>query len=455
MAVGQGNPVRVATSELLFQRVIDGIRAWQVKRAKADPRRQHATQLAAVGAVLGRIRGELEKEKKDLSSGEAGAQYEACQRFDRRTVWLEQVWRFFQQRFDQRDNPEYAAVLGVADELVWSLYSPALQKAVLLKLRPPPAPAPLPFIEALYSPAAFPTEIVPPDLKGEGEAVSLLREHLNRMPAPVVRMAPAYVAAPWLVVYLAHEVGHHLQYDLLPERKLVTGFQQVVEAAVKRKTGSDREARRWGSWSREIFADLFSAVAMGKWAVWAMGQMVYTSAANLDRDDQNGYPPARVRLSLLAEFCDRIGGNTGGTKELARFFAPDADPVRRAVLDAALGTLPGLETSLAKFCAVDVSAFERDVAIWRKNLEEDAAQDPAQDISNAPVLTAAALGRWQTIAAANTGDQLVTAGRKLKSQLVAKVEAGAPDDGPRAGGDEANVGGLADQILNRIWEGTR
>jgi hypothetical protein len=190
--------------------------------------------------------------------------------------------------------------------------------------------------------------VVPPDLRDEGEATSLLKEHLNKMPAPVVRMAPACVAAPWLVVYLAHEVGHHLQYDLLPERRLVTEFRQVVETAVEQNTGSKTEAAKWGGWSKEIFADLFSVMAVGKAAVWAMGEMEFTSAKGLD-EERTGYPPAGTRMALLAEACDRLTGTGSGTATLSGLYSPPPDAVRQAVLDAALGPLPGLATSLAKF----------------------------------------------------------------------------------------------------------
>jgi hypothetical protein len=454
MAGGAGNAVRVATSALLFQRVSGGISDWLDKRRKADSRGQHTTQLTAIGAVLGRILAQLEQEQKGLTNSDVGALYEACHRFDRRTVWLERLWRFFQSRFDQREDPERAAVLGVADELVWSLYSGPVQKATLLGLRSGPSPAPVAFIEAQYSPEAYPTEVVPPDLKDEGEATSLLKEHLNKMPAPVVRMAPACVAAPWLVVYLAHEVGHHLQYDLLPQRKLVTEFRQVVETAVEQNTGSSSEAKLWGGWSKEIFADLFSVMAVGKAAVWAMGEMEFTAAKGLD-EERTGYPPPGTRLALLAEACDRVTGTASGTAALSGLFTPPQSAVRQAVLDAALGPLPGLGTSLAKFCTVSVPAFEQEVAVWQDVFKNQGARDPAPHIANAPVLTGAAVGQWQAIAATTAREKLTAACGALESQYVTKVAAGAPDDGPRGSEEEPDVETLAGDILDRIWQETR
>jgi hypothetical protein len=245
-----------------------------------------------------------------------------------------------------------------------------------------------------------------------------------------------------------------LQYDLLPGRKLVTEFRQVVEAAVMQNTGSPAEATKWGGWSKEIFADLFSVMAVGKAAVWAMGEMEFTTAKGLN-EERTGYPPAGTRMALLAEACDRVTGTTSGTAALAGLFTPPPSPVRQAVLDAALGTLPGLGTSLAKFCTVNVPAFEKEVAMWQDVFKNHDARDPEPHIANAPVLTGAAVGQWQTIAAGTAREKLTAACCALESQYVAKVAAGAPDDGPRGSEEEPDVETLAGDILDKIWQETR
>jgi hypothetical protein len=251
----------------------------------------------------------------------------------------------------------------------------------------------LPFIEAHYAPEAFPTELVPPGLKDEREATTFLKEHLNRMPAPVVRMTPSCVAAPWLVTLLAHEVGHHLQFDLLPERRLVAKFRKLLESAVSKETGSADEARKWGAWSSEIFADVFSVIAMGPWAVWAMAELEFKSAKYLN-EERDAYPSPAMRLALLAEACDRVTGTGSGSSALRNLFQVEASTTRRAVLDSALGVLPGLGTTLAGFCAADLPAFAWDVAQWQSFLEKKDERDPEPKIENAPVLTAAALATY-------------------------------------------------------------
>jgi hypothetical protein len=342
----------------------------------------------------------------------------------------------------------------VADEMIWSLYSRPIDKAMRRGLRSGPAPAPVAFIEEQYSPEAFPSEMVPPDLKDESEATNLLKDHLNRMPVPIVRMTPACVELPWLVVYLAHETGHHLQFDLLPQRRLVSEFRQVIESAVRAKTASDDAAKKWGSWSKEIFADIFSVIAMGPWAVWAMVELDFKSQQRLN-EERDGYPPPSMRLALLAEACDRLTGTVSGTKALRGLFQPEESALRAAVLDAALGVLPGLGGTLSDFWGGIPSTLSQDVAVWHNVLYEKEARDPQPDLKNARVLTAAAMTTWEKLAGETAREALTQSCSELGARYVGKVAAGAPDDGPRGGTEEADVQALTQNIVNMIWEETR
>jgi hypothetical protein len=444
---------RRATSEILFRRLSAGIADWRRKRLEADTRGQHTTQLTAIDSVLRKILDQLEEDRNALDAvTDAGTFYDRCERFDRRTIWLERLWRFFRVRLDQRDDEDCAGVLQAADEVVWSCYSRPIQKATALGLRSGPAPAPVPFIEAQYAPEAFPTELVPPDLKNESEATSLLRDHLNKMPIPIVRMTPSCVAAPWLVVYLAHEVGHHVQYDLLPQRKLVMDYRRAIEAGVEAETGSAEEARKWGGWSQEIFADMFSVMAMGPWAVGAMVELEFGSPGHLD-EERDAYPSAAMRLALLAEACDRVTGTSTGTLALRNLVQPVDSAVRRAVLDVALGVLPGTGQTLQYFCGLDMSGFARRVALWETALAENADQEPQPHVENALVLTGAALATWEKAAAQTPPDLLVAVCRDLGTRYIGKVAAGAPE-GERAGAEGADVNGLAQDMLDRIWQET-
>src|SRR5262249_54014944 len=157
---------------------------------------------------------------------------------------------YFRDKFDQRDDPLLSPVLGAADDVVWSCHQQIYRQAKAWEPQVESGPAPLPYIESWYSPQAFPAELVPQDLKSEVD-VGFLREYLNKLPIPVVRLQPACVDAPWWLIYLGHEVGHHIQFSILPEMGLIERFKEAVGAAVLAHGGSDEDAKRWRQWSPE------------------------------------------------------------------------------------------------------------------------------------------------------------------------------------------------------------
>jgi hypothetical protein len=424
-------------------------------RRDADERRQHATQFAAIETLLRKILAELETERKKAPSPTPGVQFAAQDRLERRITWAERLWQFFRVKLDQRDSADKAqrAMLKAADELVWSCYSIPIQRATALGLRTGPAPAPIPFIEAQYAPEAFPSELVPPDLKNESEAVSLLQAHLNRMPVPVVRLTPTCVACPWWLVYIAHEVGHHVQYDLLPNKQLVDAFGDALKDTVKKTSGSDTRAAQWRRWSKEIFADIFSVICMGRWAVYAMAELEINSDDKMT-DERDAYPSPQTRLSLLAEACDRLTGSKAGTDALSGLVKIPHDPVRTAVLDTALGSLPGLGMTLESFYPVDRATVNKNIEIWKDRFVKEDNQQPAASIDNATALTGGALAAWEDIVAATKQDSLAKAAATLGTLYTTAVISGAPEE-DRAGVEEILVDDLAGETLREIWKRTQ
>ncbi len=449
------NRIRRAQSKIILHRLEEAIKAWLKRRRALDTRQQYSTQLASIESLLKTIQCRLSKDFGHLDAASApGEFYDSCARFDRRVVWLERLWRFFQAKFDQRDDSEFGPLLAAADEVVWSCYSQVFDraKALGLAVRTTPGPAPLPFVESRYSPEAFPAELVPPDLKSEVE-VGMLREHLNRMPAPVVRVPASCAASPWWLVCLGHEVGHHIQYDLLPDRKLVAGFRDSIEKAVEKKTGDTAEAQRWGGWSREIFADMFSVFCMGPWAVWAMVEleMNQPSIMSAPRED---YPPPVTRLALLARAADQATESTAGSDALRGMVAAAPDGVADAVLGVALGELPGVGKTLPDLCDFDSADFSQTVPWWQDKFRRRTDETPSPHPRLARLLTASAVGAWEKIAGGLTDAQLEDAradlaGRYLDWTLKSAVE------GERAGGLEADsVDSLAGRITDAMWSRT-
>jgi hypothetical protein len=442
--------VRYAQSRVAFTQVASGIKAWLEKCGKRDTRRQHTSQLAAIRSVLGAIETRLNQDLKALTpQPDPGQFYEACALFERRVVWLDRIWRFFEGKFEQRENGDLGRMLSAADEVVWSCYSQVFDKAKALGWPVERGPAPLPFVEARYSPEAFPAELVPPDLKSEVE-IEVLREHLNRMPAPVVRVPPVCTAAPWWLVILGHETGHHVQYDLVPQRGLVAAYRAAIEAAVRDRTGSDEEAMRWGRWSKEIFADVFSVFCMGSWAVWAMTELELKPSERMG-DPRDDYPPPATRLTLLALVADAIGGSAMGTQALRGLLNPKPDAAIEAVLDVALGKLSVVGHSLGELCDFHRDDFENTVPGWRDKLHDRSDDVPLPDLKAARLTVSAALAAWERLASEHRGEALEEARMDLARRTVNAVAATAVE-GERDAEAAPEIGQLADDIAAALWQ---
>ena len=284
---------------------------WLARRRKLDRLRQYQTQLsvleAAIVTPLANLRAALDGVAETQPTDQL---YGECRAFDQRLVLLRRVWTYFRAKFDQRDDPALAPVLAAADEVVWSCYAEVFRN---VDPTAPGAPtrgsAPLPFIESRYSPEAVPRDEPPPDVRTTPDDL-LLYEHLRRLPIPVIGLPPACVHAPWWLIYLGHEVGHHLQYDLAPEWRLVNGFGRWLGEAAASQPEPTVDAvgsQRWQGWGREIFADVFSVCAMGSPAVHALVELERADRRTMLKPNRPRYPSAMVRLALLAAVACALG----------------------------------------------------------------------------------------------------------------------------------------------------
>src|SRR5262249_34113269 len=136
----------------------------------------------------------------------------------------------------------------------------------------------------------------PQDLRSDVDA-EYLGEMLREIPIPVVALPPGCVDEPWRLAYIAHEVGHHVQTDFLPKDELITKIGVLLQETVD---------TRWRPWSHEIFADLYSLLTLGPWALWALTEAVWGAPSRM-LDDTNGrYPCPLVRLLLMKALADRL-----------------------------------------------------------------------------------------------------------------------------------------------------
>lgn len=294
--------VRLVRAE--YGRVAQAIADWSKRRQQLDPLQMYRTQLQfldrSLQEALGRLESELAAMLK-VSSATPGEIYARCRTQELRLAWIERLWLYFRRKFDQRDDPAFAPTLLAADEMVWSCYKPAFVHA---QLSVPPAP--LSYIEPLASPNASPRDQRPGELENNVDD-EFLRACLETLPIPVLGLTPACVAEPWWLIFVAHEVGHHVQHEL----KVVRSFGDALKAAAGdtwAKQGLPTVASsRWWVRGQEVFADVYSLLIAGPPAVDALAELLHDhpDRAWLTADDR--YPPAQVRLALLAEAARQLG----------------------------------------------------------------------------------------------------------------------------------------------------
>lgn len=419
--------VRRAETQRDLETFHDECDVWLLRRGKQPDGRKYKSQLAAIRSLL---IGAVEAMREPLAHVDTAASeadvYEECRLFDLRILWLRRVFRFFRDKFEQRDDSVVGPVLAAADEVVWSCYRQAFVLAEQYGFGVAQPPPPLPFVEDHYAAEARPPVLLPLGLRTEIDA-DFLRDHLNRLPVAVVRLPRSCVRSPWWLIFLAHEIGHHVQYNLLDRSKLVSHCRDLLKGKVKDIGGNEVDQKRWGDWSEEIFADLFSLVSMGQWALWAMVELELREPAVMTKRRDN-YPSPAVRLSLLARASARLGLDAAaGLRGLDPEAYAKASPTVAAdlaivddVLDAAMGTLPGTGRTLAELYGFDVAPFGPGglISQWSTQLRQGGEDDipGEQTLEAARLATSAAVAAWaEAMAAVDDTQREWLAGRALKS----------------------------------------
>jgi hypothetical protein len=297
------NTVRVDETRGALVRLANEIDGWF--QGYGNPP-QYQTQLDRLKSVLCKIlnglRTNLDSLDKNKSTGEV---YDFCRIQEQRLVWLRDVWRYYGRKFDQRNDKDLQIqnVLDAADEIVWSCYTSVFRQANV-----PLRTVPLPYIEPLYTPKAIPrtyTRVLKDRVTGK-----FVNQVLDKLPIPVIGLPPNCVRSPWWLIYVGHEVGHHVQYDLhLDEEKLITDFGEWLVSNLPPE--QQFASSRWSSWGQEIFADAFSVYNMGVWAAWAMAELEKTNPTGMLKEKKESsstsYPSPIVRLYLMAELADKLG----------------------------------------------------------------------------------------------------------------------------------------------------
>ena len=297
-----GSPPTLRRAQTLqeLERFSQELADWREWRTDHDERGQYKSQLTAIVNEVAGALDMIRKRVSDLGAGgaAAGELYTRLARLDRQLIWVRYAWDFFRSRFDQRDDPQLGRALKAADEVCWSCFKPAFQGA---SKRPT---APLPCIDLDYSPSTLLSTNAHRLDRLERIDNLALAAFFKELPVPILGLPPTIVTSPWMLALVAHESGHSVMNDVdTPEPD---SFADRVMQAVQRAGGVEEDEVRWESWSPELFADWYALLMMGPAAAWALAQLEFGEAAQMTVTREK-YPPARIRLLVLARMASQLG----------------------------------------------------------------------------------------------------------------------------------------------------
>jgi len=446
--------VRIEQSCRRIDRFRTAADEWIGQRHKDDVTGQYATQLDVLRmAVVGPL-AELRTIADGLTAvPDTGRVYAACRTSDTRTELVRRVFTYYQAKLDQRRDKSLGPVLRAADEVVWSCWAEPFRNASYRDPAMTIRPAPLPYIESQYSPAAVPRDDPPADLTADRDD-SVLITYLERLPIPLIALPAVCADDPWWLAYVGHEVGHHLQHDLVDNWGLVKAFGNLTEAASR--AAGEPEPARWRTWSAEIFADICSVHAMGPAAVYGIVQLELDDADKMLRGKAK-YPPPLVRLGLMAAVAGRLGLEVTAALEPAGL---DGASLPHAALVAAL-TEAALADPLCgrgpfrSLLGWDPTAFTPGGTIQslRDGLRNRIPLRVRPGVRTARLLASAAVAAWEEIASIPDPRQREDGRSELADLFLTAVLDGR-EEGTRAAAGQAPPGTatLSDDLTHLLIE---
>jgi hypothetical protein len=422
------------------------ITTWFGLRRAHDTLRQYWTQLGALERVLlpsvAKVQHEVNGIRRLRQTGEIHA---GCGRNDRRIHLLDRYWRYFRDKWDQRDDGEVGPTLLAADEVMWSCWAPpfgAAGDAV--------DTAPLPYLEPFYTPRTIPRTQPPADVQ---RADALLRSALDPLPVPLIGLPPVVHSRPWLLGALAHETGHHLQRDLCGGA-FYRGLGHKLEAAAV-TAGADPTG--WSGWHEEIFADACSVLLLGPAAGTVAAEMLRGSDASMLAEDGT-YPSSVVRQQLMHEVLCYAGSPASArvpayqpeglddlavedTDELMRIRVKTRISAAKPVVGELLSQSPGDHGSLPALCGWDASRYAPDgeVQYWRDELlRTDAEPLPETLPHTARTALAGGVAAWQKM---TSGDNAAwrAGGRENLADRIRELLPQCRPPGRRAGREPPEI----------------
>ena len=324
-----GSPVvRHARSRQAHLALRAEVEAWfaEYTTRTADELRRQGHQLGVIDTMLRRSLDRIGHELDAMQLDDTA--FARCSALEVQLGVIERYWKFYRERLEQRDDPSRHRLLAAADEIVWSCFT-SLGGV-------DPTSVPLPYVEPTSSPIATPRTNVPPGLRTSDK---VLADLLGRLPIPLIAFPASLIGSPWWLALLAHEVGHHIQYDLEPNQALVGKTGDAIAAVTQEAAG------RWTPWRFELFADACSVVAIGTAAIGAIAELEWGPLAAMCQD-RAAYPPAIVRLATMCAFASELGLSPPALGE-ERWRAELAAGPARPQLDHDLALAPAVARALA------------------------------------------------------------------------------------------------------------
>jgi hypothetical protein len=433
--------------------------AWLKRRRESDQSLgKHRTQLRALETLLRGALTALGARVAAIDPGwSTGKVYDNCRQADEAVVWLRRIWEFFREKFDQRDDERTRDLLRAADEIVWSCYYQVIRRAQLKDASIPRLPAPLPYLAPEYSPAALQSDRpLPPGLHLSNDT-SFMREYAAALPIPLLRLPPWCVNAPWWLVYIGHEVGHHIYSDLT----LATHLREGLRGLAAGRGLPEESVDAWGIWSEEIFADVFSAVVMGPWALWAISELEWSAPERMVKRKPR-YPAPVVRLALLKATLARLGLEPGPALrgiDLEAIAATDAVAegdmeLADDVVAFCLGPLRPPLPSLRDLCLFKPESFMRPngtVERWAKALRQASEPVAKKSLETAREVASGALCAWADIAAERDAAARASQQRDL-AQRATRLLIRSAAEGTRAMGPDQNLTQQGQQLADRLFD---
>lgn len=393
---------RVEESGEQLCRLRDEFRGWLSKRRKADGSKQYDSQLVAIGTVADAAIAAIQGGLDEISPGATRAEvYGACLAADEQMVFVDRLWGYYREKWDQRDDAALAPLLAAADEMVWSCYVPPFRY-----LERDPGPPPLPYVAADSSAHAVTRAELPRPLRPTDK---LLHRTLRELPVPIVGLPRICVARPWWLAVVAHEVGHHVA-DCLDGGALISRVSELLGEA----SGGD-DSVGWKAWAHEVFADAYAVALVGAAHLWVLAELEPQAGAAVLRPPL-GYPPPLVRRSLAEAVMEALGlsrdralPQISAVSPVDSVEAVDADRRRAAGL---LAAVPGIARALTGEPLAGGAALpgltgwkasrltDREGAgWWQKQLGGGAPVSGKADAEAARLATVGAVAEWTEIAA--------------------------------------------------------